>query len=71
MSLDEGRDHVAFELLGVVEDVVVDTERLGDPPRVFDVSDRAAARVRGSAPELECGAHNLVALFEQEASGRR
>ena len=43
VTLDEGRDHVTFELFGVVEDVVIDAERLGHSSRVVDVSDRAAA----------------------------
>jgi len=37
VSRDKGRHHVALELLGVVKDVVVDAEHLGDAARVVDV----------------------------------
>ena len=68
---DEGRHHVALELLGVVEDVVIDAEHLGDAARVVDVGDRAAARVRHAAPEFQRGADDLVTLLEQQAGGDR
>ena len=71
VALDEGRHHVALELLGVVEDVVVDAEDLGHPARVVDVGDRAAARVRDPAPELQRRADDLVARFEQQRRGDR
>ena len=71
VGLDEGGDDVALELLGVVEDVVVDAEHLGDAARVVDVRDRATARVRDAAPELQRGAHDLVTLLEQETGGDR
>ena len=60
---DEGGDHVAIKLFGVVKDVVIDVEHLGHPSSVVDVRDRAAARVRGPAPELEGGAHHVVTGF--------
>jgi hypothetical protein len=62
---------VAFELLGVVEDVVVDAEHLGDATRVVDVRDRAASRVRDPAPELQRGTHDVVTLLDQETGGDR
>ena len=65
-SPDVGRHDVAVELLGQVEDVVVDAELLGHPAGVLDVGDRAAARVRLAAPELERGADDLMALLHQE-----
>ena len=68
---DEGSDDVTVELVGVVEDVVVDAQHLGDPTRVVDVGDRTTARVRHAAPELQRGAHDLVALLEQETGGDR
>jgi hypothetical protein len=71
VPLDERRHHVALELLGVVEDVVVDAEDLRDPPGVVDVADRATTRVRRAAPELQRGADDLVALFDQESRGHR
>ena len=61
-----GRHDVAVELLGQVEDVVGDAELLGHPAGVLDVGHRAAARVRGPAPQLERGADDLMALLHQE-----
>ena len=43
MRLDVGRDDPLLELLGEVEDVVVDPEPRRDTARVVDVADRAAA----------------------------
>jgi hypothetical protein len=71
VPLDEGSNDVALELLGIVEDVVVNAERLGDAARVLDVSDRAATRVRDAAPQLQGCAHDLVTLLQQQAGGRR
>src|SRR5580692_12350869 len=71
VGLDEGRDDVALELLGVVEDVVIDAEHLGDAACVVHVRDRATARVRYPTPELQRGAHDFVALLEQETGGDR
>ena len=53
VAFDEGGDDVTLELLGVVEDVVIDAEHLGDATRVVDVGHRATARVRDAAPELQ------------------
>ncbi len=50
MTLDEGSDHVALELFGVVKDVVVNAQDLRHSTRVVDISDRTAARVRRAAP---------------------
>ena len=66
VRLDVGRDDSLLELLGEVEDVVVDPEPGRDSAGVVDVADRAAARVTCPAPELHRGADDLVALFEQE-----
>ena len=63
---DVGRHDVAVELLGQVEDVVGDAELLGHPAGVVDVGHRAAARVRRAAPQLEGGAHHVMALLDQE-----
>jgi len=71
VSVNEGRDDVAFELLGVVEHVVIDAKYLGHATRVVDVGDRTAARVRHAAPELQRGAHDLVTLLDQETRGDR
>jgi len=71
VRLDEGRDDVALELFGVVEDVVIDAQHLRDATRVIHVGDRAAARVRDAAPELQRGAHDLVTLLDQETGGDR
>jgi hypothetical protein len=71
VSGDEGRHDVALEFLGVVENVVVDTECLGDATRVVDVGDRAAPRVRNPTPQLQGRAHDFVAGFDQEARGDR
>src|ERR1019366_3394393 len=63
---DEGRHDVTFELLGVVEDVMVDPEHLGDTARVVDVGDRTTARVRDATPELQRGANDLVPGVHEE-----
>ena len=46
--------------------MVVDAEPGGHPPGVLDVADRAAARVAGTAPQLHGGAHDVVALLDQQ-----
>ena len=63
---NERRDDVTFELLGVVKDVMIDAESLGDPPGVVHVADRAAARIGNAAPQLEGRAHDVVTLLFQE-----
>ena len=68
MALDKGRDDVTLELFGVVEDVMIDAERLGDSSRVFDVRHRTATRVRDSAPEFQRGADYLVARSSKSAA---
>ena len=50
VRLDVGRHHLPVELLGQVEDVVVDAQLLGHPAGVIDVGHRAAARVRRRRP---------------------
>ena len=42
---------------------------LGHPAGVLDVGDGAAPGVGGAAPELERGADDLVALFDEERRG--
>jgi hypothetical protein len=64
-------DHVSVELVGVVKDVMIDAERLGDSSRVVDVGDRATPRIRHPAPEFERGAHDLVTLLEYETRRNR
>ena len=66
VRLDVRRDDAELELLGEVEDVMVDPEPGRDPAGVVDVADRAAARVACPAPELHRGADDVVALLEQE-----
>ncbi len=74
---DEGLDHIGFEALLLVDDVVGDVELLGDVAGVVDVVDGAAAAldrfghalVSGEAaliPELEGEADEFVALSAQE-----
>jgi hypothetical protein len=60
----EWLDHVVVELLGVVKDVVIDAENLGDASCVVNVGDRTAARIRDAAPELQRGTNDVVTLFE-------
>jgi len=43
--------------------VVIQTELLRYPPRVFDVGDRTASGVRGSSPELQGHADDFVSLL--------
>ena len=69
VRLDVGGDDPLLELLGEVEDVVVDPEPGRDPAGVVDVTDRAAARVACSAPELQGGSDDVVALLEQQRRG--
>jgi hypothetical protein len=45
VALNKGRNDVPLELFGVVKDVMVDPERLGNSSSIFDVGDRAATRV--------------------------
>jgi len=71
VSAHEGFHHVAFELLGVVEYVVIDTEHLRHAPSVVDVSDRAAARVRDAAPQFQGGADDLVPLVDEQSGRHR
>jgi hypothetical protein len=60
----ERLDHVSVELLGVVKDMVIDAEHLGDPSRVVNVGDRATTGIRHAAPEFQRGADDFVTLFE-------
>ena len=71
VRLHVGRHHVPVELLGQVEDVVLDTKLLGYPPGVIDVGHRAASRVGGASPQLERGPHDVVPLLDQERGGHR
>ena len=66
MRLDIRRHDLALELLGEVEDVMVDPQPCRDPPRVVHVAHRAASRVACAAPELHGGRDNVIALFEQQ-----
>jgi hypothetical protein len=59
----------ALELLGEVEDVVIDAEAIGHPPGVVDVGNRAAARIRSTAPELHGGSDDVMALLAQHSGG--
>jgi hypothetical protein len=60
------------ELLGEVEDVMVDLEPIGHSPGIVDVGDRAAPGVRCSPPELHRGTHDVVPLVaEQRCRHRR
>ena len=71
VSRDKGRHHVALELLGVVKDVMINSEHLGDATSIVHVGDRAAARVRHAAPQLQRGAHDVVPLFNEQTSRHR
>jgi hypothetical protein len=69
LALGVGRhercDDVTFELVGVIEDVMINVEHLGNASRIIDVRDGATARVRHSAPQFQGGADDLVTLLEE------
>ena len=60
-----------LELLGEVEHVMGDTEGVGHPPGVVDIGHRAAPRVRHTAPQLQGGAHDVVASLGQQRRRHR
>jgi hypothetical protein len=67
-----GPNHVAFEVVAEVENVVLDTEMVGDSTSVVDVAHRTASSVGGTAPELHGDADNIMpGIKEQGSSNRR
>ena len=62
-------DDAPVELLGEVEDVVVDPETICHPPGVVDIRHGAATRIRGAAPELHGGTDDVVTLLAQNGGG--
>ncbi len=71
MALDERGNHVTLELFGVVKDVVINAQDLGDATRVVDIGDRAATRVRRATPQLQGGAGHLVTRLQQQGGRDR
>ena len=55
------RHHPRLEVVGEVEDVMDQSQLIGDPAGIVDVGNRAAPRVRAPAPELQGGAHHVGA----------
>jgi hypothetical protein len=68
---DEGVHDVAVEVVGEVENVVIDPENLGDPTSVVDVAHRTTARVADPTRQLERGPNDLVALTQKQGGGHR
>jgi len=51
--------------------VMINAEQLCDTARVIDVGDGTTSRVRDPTPEFECGAHDLVTLFDEQPRRHR
>jgi hypothetical protein len=69
-----GVDHVGLEFGNEVEDVVDQTELVGNPSGIVDVGHRAAARVGLAAPQFEGGPDHVggaVGLGHQRCRHRR
>ena len=66
-----GLDDVGVEVVGEVEDEVVDAELLGDAAGVVDVGDGAAAGVALAAPQPHRHADDLVAVARSSGGGDR
>src|SRR5579884_1356495 len=66
-----GRHDPGFEVVGEVEDVVLDAELTGDPAGVLHVGHRAAPGVAVAPPQLHGRPHHLVAGTDQLGGGDR
>ena len=78
---DEGLDHVGFEAVLLIDDVIGNVEAAGDMAGVVDVVDGAAASLDGFGhalmpgetalvPKLKREADNVVALGVEQRSDR-
>jgi hypothetical protein len=56
---------VRVEVVGEVEDEVIDAELLRHSPRIVDIGDGTATGVAGASPQAHGQAHDLVARVEQ------
>lgn len=64
-------DDRPLEVVGEVEDEVVDAQLLSDSPRVVDVAHAAASRVALPSPEPQGDADDVVSGFFQQRGGDR
>ena len=68
---DKGFDHGGLKLLGVVKDVVVDSEHMCHAPSVIDIRDRTTSRIAWATPQLQGDANHVVSGFAQQGGGDR
>jgi len=64
-------DDVTMEIVGEVEDQMIDSELLGHAPRVVDIAHAAASGVTLTTPQAHGDTHDLMPLLEQKGSGDR
>ncbi len=64
-----GRHDVLVEVIPEVEDVVLDAEATRNGASVVHVGHRAATGVRCPSPQLQGGAHDIVAGLHEESGG--
>jgi hypothetical protein len=62
MCRNVGINHCSIEVVGEVEDEMIDSQLLGYAPSVVDIADRAAPSVTLAAPEAHRHADNVVPL---------
>ena len=68
---DVGPDDVRREVVAEVEDVVVDTEVVGDAAGVVHIAHRATSGVALAAPEFHRDADDIVSLVAKQSSRDR